>query len=77
MNIARISLIILQIAILFLTISCSNSEDSNEKGVVQEKQDEIAQEAIDYIKNPIDQAKAVSKIADDRARQLEETKKQE
>ena len=63
--------------ILFLMISCSSGEDSNEKGVIEETTDKIAQEATDMIKKPINQAKGVAEIANDRTSQFEDVKKQD
>jgi len=40
-----------------LTVSCSDSEDTSEKGSLKETQDKIAEEAVDYIKVPLDKAK--------------------
>lgn len=77
MKILKFSFLISQVAVLLLTISCSNSEDSKEKGVVRETQDKIAKDAVNYIKEPLDQAKAVSKLANDRIRKIEESQKQE
>ena len=77
MKILKFSFLISQIAILLLTISCSNSEDSMEKGVVRETQDKIAKDAVNYIKDPLDQAKAVSKLTDEHIRRIEEAEKQE
>lgn len=77
MKILKFSFLISQVAILLLTISCSNSEDSKEKGVVRDTQDKIAEDAVKYIKDPLDQAKTVSKLTDDRVRQIEEAQKQE
>ncbi len=58
-------------------LSCSNSEDSNEKSVIKETQDKIAQEAINYIKVPLDQAKEAGKLANEHNRQIEEALKKE
>lgn len=73
----RIGFIISQIAVLFLTVSCSSSEDFNETGVIKETQDRIAQEAIDYIKGPINQAKTASKLANEHNRQIEKAQQAE
>lgn len=75
MTITRRGFIVLQLVILSLTISCSNSEDPGEKGVIKKTQDKIAQDAVDYIKSPIDQAKAASKLANEHTRQVEEAQK--
>jgi hypothetical protein len=72
MKMLKICFVISQLFILLLTISCSNSEDSNEKGVLKETQDKIAQDAINNIKVPLDQAKAASKLAKEHNRQIGE-----
>lgn len=77
MKISKVCFVISQLAILLLTFSCSNSEDSNEKGVIKETQDKIAQEAINYIKVPLDQAKVAAELANERTHQIEEAQKQE
>jgi hypothetical protein len=77
MKIPHICFVISQIAILLLAISCSNSEDSNEKGVIKEKQDKIAQEMVDYIQVPLEQAKAASELANEHNRQIEEAQQKE
>ncbi len=77
MKITKVRFVVSQVAILLLTLSCSNSEDSNEKGVIKETQDKIAQEAINYIKVPLDQAKEAGKLANEHNRQIEEALKKE
>ena len=48
---------------LLLLCSCSNSEDSEDKNSIKEQTDKVAQEAVEYIQTPIDQAKlAVEKL---------------
>ena len=77
MKISKICFVISQITLLLLIISCSNSEESSEQGVIKETQEKIAQEAVDYIKVPLDQAKAASELANEHTRQLEEALKKE
>jgi hypothetical protein len=76
MKIQKVCFVTSQVAILLLTISCSNSENSTEKDVVKETQDRIAEDAINYIKDPLDQAKTASKLANEHTRQIEETQQQ-
>ncbi|MCP4338815.1 MAG: hypothetical protein GY799_07980 [Desulfobulbaceae bacterium] len=71
MKTLKFCFVISQAFILLLTISCSNSEDSNEKGVIKETQDKIAQDAINNIKDPLDQAKTARKLANEHTRQIE------
>lgn len=77
MKTLKICFVILQAVVLLLTISCSSSEESNEKGAIEKKQDEIAQDAVNYIKEPLEQVKAVSELANERTQQMEESQKQE
>jgi PBP1b-binding outer membrane lipoprotein LpoB len=72
----RIYFTILLAAILLLTISCSNSEDPNEKGTLKETQDKIAQDAVNNIKVPLDKAKNASKLANEKTRQIKEVQQQ-
>lgn len=68
----KICFVISLVAILLLTISCSDSENSNEKGVLKETQDKIAQDAINNIKVPLDKAKRASKLANEHNLKIEE-----
>lgn len=77
MNIIKSSFTLLQVVILLLLMSCSPSDDSKDKGVVEKTQDKIAQDAVAHIKDPLDQAKAVNKIANERVQQIEEAQKAE
>lgn len=77
MKTIKICFIISQAAVLLLTISCSSSEESSEKGAIAKKQDEIAQRAVRSIKDPLERAKAVGELANERTQQIEEAQKQE
>jgi len=77
MKILKICFILSQAIVLLLTISCSSSEESNEKGAIEKKQDEIAQSAVSSIKDPLERAKAVGELANERTQQIEEAQKQE
>ncbi len=77
MKILKIWFILSQAVVLLLTISCSSSEESNEKGAIAKKQDEIAQSAVRSIKDPLEQAKAVGELSNERTQQIEEAQKQE
>ncbi len=68
---------VLQIVALSLTISCSNSEDSEEKNVIKKTTDKIAQGAVESIKKPINKANNVEVLSNDRAREIKEATKQE
>jgi len=59
---------LLQIIVLSLIVSCSgsDSEDTSEKGSLKKTQDKIAQEAVDYIKVPLDKAKEARSLSENR-----------
>jgi len=71
------ALIATQVAMLCLLLACSHTDESDEKGIVEKTTDKIAQEAIGAIRDPIDKAKAIGKIADDHAREIKEANKEE
>ncbi|MFT5700629.1 MAG: hypothetical protein ACI8ZB_003510 [Desulforhopalus sp.] len=58
----RTGFYILQIIVLFLLVSCLFPGDTSEKGSLKETQDKIAQEGVDYIKDPMDKAKQVAEL---------------
>jgi hypothetical protein len=72
----RTGFYLLQIIVLSLTVSCSDSEDTSEKGSLKETQDKIAQEAVDYIKVPLDKAKEASELANRHTQQVKEAENQ-
>lgn len=77
MNKIKSCITILQIAALSLTISCSNSEEPDEKNVIKKTTDQIAHDAVDMIKTPINKAKNVGDLSNDRTREFKEAAKQE
>ena len=72
----RTGFYLLQIIVLSLTVSCSDSEDTSEKRSLKETQDKIAQEAADYIKVPLDKAKEASEFANRHTQQVKEAENQ-
>lgn len=72
----RTGFYLLQIIVLFLTVSCSDSEDTSEKGSLKETQDKIAQEAVDYIKVPLDKAKEARELANRHTQKVKEAENQ-
>ena len=72
----RTGFYLLQIIVLSLTVSCSDSEETSEKGSLKETQDKIAQEAVDYIKVPLDKAKEASELANRHTQQVKEAEDQ-
>jgi len=72
----RTGFYLLQIIVLSLTVSCSDSEDTSDKGSLKETQDKIAQEAVDYIKGPLDKAKEASELANRHTQQVKDAENQ-
>ncbi len=72
----RTGFYLLQIIVLSLTVSCSDHEDTSDKGGLKETQDKIAQEAVDYIKGPLDKAKEASELANRHNQQVKEAENQ-
>ncbi len=77
MNIIKPYIIVLQVVVLSLIISCSNNEESEEKNVIKKTTDKIAHEAVEMINNPIDKAKNVEELSNDHNHELKEATKQE
>jgi hypothetical protein len=61
---------------LLLTISCSNSEDPGEKTVLKEKQDKVAEQMTNSIKDPMDKAQKVDELMNERNEQIEQGSKE-
>ena len=76
MSISKVCIVSLGAAILAQTVSCSNNEDSNEKGAIRKSTDKIALEATEMIRNPINEAKEVAELNTERAHQFEEATEQ-
>ena len=62
MKLKGVCLYTLLVAVLLLTISCSNSEEPGEKNVIRETQDKVAQKATNSIKDPVDKAKMAAEL---------------
>ena len=78
MNISsKTCFVLLQIAALSLLLSCSNTDESNEKDIIERTTDKIAHDASNMIKNPINKAKHVENLNSDHASTLKEATKQE
>ena len=78
MNIpSKTCFILLQMAAVFLLLSCSNSDESSEKDIIERTTDKIAQDATNMIKNPINKAKHLENLSSDHTGKLEEAAKQE
>ncbi|MGL1932222.1 MAG: hypothetical protein OCC45_10730 [Desulfotalea sp.] len=46
------------VLMMYLLCSCSDSENNNEKGIIETQTDKVAQEAVDSIKIPINSAQS-------------------
>ena len=78
MNISsKTCFILVQMAALLLLLSCSNSDESSDKDIIERTTDKIAQDATSMIKNPINEAKHVEILSSDHAGKLKEAAKQE
>ncbi|GAB6194463.1 hypothetical protein [Desulfocastanea catecholica] len=77
MTLLRICLIASLTTILYSLLACSNSDEQNKEDVFEKTTDKIAREAIEGIRDPINKAKAVSKIAEDHTRGIKETTKEQ
>ncbi|MBW2683105.1 MAG: hypothetical protein JRC69_06025 [Deltaproteobacteria bacterium] len=65
-------------ALFFLILSsCSSSEDQEKQTGIEQTTEKIAQEAIDYIKTPIDQAKMAKELSESHNRMVEDAVKQQ
>lgn len=77
MNIlAKTCFILLQTAALSLAVSCSNTDESNEKNSIEKITDKIAQDSVDMINNPINEAKHLEKLGNAHTLKLEEAANQ-
>ena len=68
---------IVQIIVLSMMVSCSDSENTSDQKSLQETQDKIAQEAADYINVPLDKAKQASELANRHVERIKEAETQE
>jgi len=75
MNISKFCITILQIAVLSLAVSCSNSEESDEGNVINKTTDKIAHDAVDAIKKPINKAENVQELSNDRSQKIKKAAK--
>ncbi len=72
----RLRLMLLSTAFLclFLT-SCSNSDEENEVGIIEQHNEKVTRKAIEYIKTPIEQAKLAKEAQEKHNRMVEESTK--
>lgn len=54
-----------------LISSCSKDQEPKEKGVIEQQTDKVAQEAVNMIKTPLDQAKKAAEQAQGHEQQLD------
>lgn len=52
--------------------ACKNDQDGSGKGAIERHNEKVAQEAVNMIKTPLDQAKAAVEAEKAHARQLED-----
>lgn len=72
MKLKGVCLYIILVTVLLLTISCSNSEDPGEKGIIRETQDNVAEKVTNSIKDPVDKAKMAAELIDQHNQKVEE-----
>ncbi len=77
MNVSKSVITILQIAVLLLTFSCSNSEEPEERNGIKKTTDKIAHDAVDAMKKPINSAENVQLLSNDRTQEIKEAAEQE
>ena len=77
MTLLKICLIASLTTVLYSLLACSNSDEQNKEVVFEKTTDKIAREAIEGIRDSINKAKAVSKIAEDHTRGLKEATKEQ
>ncbi len=70
--ILRRGLIILFFLLFFLVSSCSTQEETEKKGIIEEVTEEIALEAVDRIKSPIDKANVAKELQESHNRGVEQ-----
>lgn len=73
----RFSLIFILLLCGFMFLSCSRSEDKEKPGSIEKATEKIAQETIDYIKTPIDQAKLAKELSESHNSMIEDAIKQQ
>lgn len=54
-----------------LMSSCAKEQEHKEKGVIEQQTDKVAQEAVNMIKTPLDQAKKAAEQAQGHEQQLD------
>ena len=69
-------LLLLVLFSLLLT-SCSSSEEQEKQTSIEQATEKIAQETIDYIKTPIDQAKLAKELSESHNSMIEDVIKQQ
>ncbi|MDP3479700.1 MAG: hypothetical protein Q8R88_08010 [Desulfoprunum sp.] len=57
--------------------SCSSDQEKKEKGVIEQRTDKVANEAVQAIKVPLDQAKIAAEQESSRIKQDEEQAKKQ
>lgn len=57
--------------------SCSSDQEKKEKGVIEQRTDKVANEAVQAIKAPLDQAKIAAEQESSRIKQDEEQAKKQ
>jgi len=72
MRILKVCYVILSLAVLLLTTSCSDSKEQGEENVIKETQDKVARDMTNSIKDPIDKAKSAGELINKHNHDVEE-----
>lgn len=76
MNTSKFCITILQVVTLSLIVACSNTEEPDGKNVINRTTDKIAHDAVSTVKRPINKAKNVAVLSNDRTREIQDAAKQ-
>lgn len=64
---------LLSALIMLMLASCSNEQESSEdKGIIKKATDKVAHEIVEKIQRPMDKARAVKSLEEQRAARLKE-----
>ena len=73
----RLRFLLLPLLFILLLSGCSNSEDQENSGDIEQATEKVAQKAIDYIKTPIEQAKLAKEVQESHNKMIEDAVKQQ
>jgi len=62
--------------VLFMVVSCSDSNEKDKQSIIDKATEKIAREAVSSIKTPIDKANVAKELMENNTRATEKTLKQ-